>query len=626
MSEWLTSSVPPRLALWNISQIDDECEEAPTFEDIQICRGPFGAFRLARAQPNPTRDPLPDWSEDISPPQVVVQTSDDYFSPPGFTLSPNTQQLVQTILDQSEQDPLSSFMDMWNVTMDSGRVEEIFDDLPMPETQATLIAPPAAQSIQFPHFISDAQFNHLIACSSGSLISTVNSPVPQDAVFLLKHYSTTVLRLLTPFGHSKTPWHVLFIPHAKNCLAALTLGEDMDHASLCAFYGTLAISAFSFSGLSQSHTWLEQGQVYEQQAREHARLMLKTAYDVPKTAKYKSILMALLTMVQISMVSGNRDHTECYFLEAEKFIRLKGLNRKKSRKVRLLHHCYAFERIFHESTFICGTNSSHRRHVRKAIVSSGLVVHSQDSLSFRLGDCSNLEQEMLKVKGQEEGENDLHLQLPGIWSATLYPEIFGVPEPWILLVSLVIRLGREKDAAEQQDVTDALSLKDFMSRAKAVERCINRLQRPGGTADAPLNHQPQNPRHALDCMLGAMQHALAIYFYRRVYDVDASMLQQNVVSVRDCLLRFESADPGMTCGSARLIWPAFMAAREAEDPEVQVSFTNWFKDSGQRSGLSFFTDTLSNIEQIWEEKRSGHRRNVTWLDIMRKSVPFVSHP
>lgn len=184
----------------------------------------------------------------------------------------------------------------------------------------------------------------------------------------------------------------------------------------------------------------------------------------------------------------------------------------------------------------------------------------------------------------------------------------------------------EKDAAEQQDVTDALSLKDFVSRAKAVERCINRLQRPDGTTDTPLNHQPQKPRHALDHMLGAMQHALAIYFYRRVYDVDASMLQQRVVSVRDCLLRFESADSGMTCGSARLIWPAFMAACEAEDPEVQVSFTNWFKDSGQRSGLSFFTDTLSNIERIWEEKRSGHGRNVTWLDIMRKSVPFVSHP
>jgi arginine metabolism regulation protein II len=32
-------------------------------------------------------------------------------------------------------------------------------------------------------------------------------------------------------------------------------------------------------------------------AQRHARMMLATAYNVPKVAKYKSILMALLTMV-----------------------------------------------------------------------------------------------------------------------------------------------------------------------------------------------------------------------------------------------------------------------------------------------------------------------------------------
>jgi arginine metabolism regulation protein II len=33
-------------------------------------------------------------------------------------------------------------------------------------------------------------------------------------------------------------------------------------------------------------------------------MMLATAYNVPKVAKYKSILMALLTMVQVTMLSG----------------------------------------------------------------------------------------------------------------------------------------------------------------------------------------------------------------------------------------------------------------------------------------------------------------------------------
>ncbi|KAG9201623.1 hypothetical protein G6514_005431 [Epicoccum nigrum] len=67
------------------------------------------------------------------------------------------------------------------------------------------------------------------------------------------------------------------------------------------------------------------------------------------TAKHKNILIALLSMVQVAIAVGNRDQAECYFIEAEKFIRMKGLNRIKSRKVRLLHHCYVFERMFHES-------------------------------------------------------------------------------------------------------------------------------------------------------------------------------------------------------------------------------------------------------------------------------------
>ncbi|KAJ5684535.1 alpha-galactosidase A precursor [Penicillium maclennaniae] len=64
-----------------------------------------------------------------------------------------------------------------------------------------------------------------------------------------------------------------------------------------------------------------------------------------------------------------RNQVEGYFLEAEKFIRMKGLKRKKSRKVRLLHHCYVLERIFHESIFICGADSTQRRLVRRTIKS-----------------------------------------------------------------------------------------------------------------------------------------------------------------------------------------------------------------------------------------------------------------
>ncbi len=69
-----------------------------------------------------------------------------------------------------------------------------------------------------------------------SVFANVFMPVPGYAVFFFKHYTTNVVNLMTLLGHTKTPWHTLFIPHVKNCFAALTMGEDLSYASLPFFF------------------------------------------------------------------------------------------------------------------------------------------------------------------------------------------------------------------------------------------------------------------------------------------------------------------------------------------------------------------------------------------------------
>ncbi|KAF3044877.1 hypothetical protein E8E11_007934 [Didymella keratinophila] len=510
---------------------------------------------------------------------------------------------------------------MWSTVDDTSRIQEIFDDgdinVNFPDLQSEQTLPDVGHEFPFSASGYDPRLEQVSPPRSLS-VSRVESHVPPDAVHLIKHYSTAVLTLLTPFRHSKTPWHVLFVPHIKSCLAALTLGESLNHASLCAFYATMSISAFSLGGATQSTTWVEQGNAYLNIAREHVRVMLRTAYDYPKLAKYKHILIALLSMVQVALVIGNRDQAECYFIEAEKFIRVKGLNRKKSRKVRLLHHCYVFERMFHESVYLAGTDSAHRSHARKVIESSGAMAYSHDSLSFRLGDLNDLESRMQRIKCREEGENDLHLQNPGFWPKTLYPEIFGVPETYVFALSLVIRLGQWRDEARHQDAADALSLKEFLGRAKTVERYIKQLYQPSQRLDSFSMDASEAAEPMLDDLLQAMQHALTIYFHRRIYDVEADMLQAHVVDIRDCLLRSSVAEGSATFGSARLLWPAFMAACEAEDPEVQASFTQWFQDSATRSGLPYFDNAKATIERVWEQNRNTRGSQTTWVDLMRK--------
>lgn len=613
MSQWLVKSAPPKSTHRLLSQIDEQSERAASSEEVEFSHGPFGVFRaqpprdVQIATPSPCDRPPPveesEGTVDSSPPQDVVQMIDSL--PVVTGMSQWSPGFMQSLLGHPDQDPSSASPDLLDLIMDQAPLDD------------TTIAP---SDYQLSSIIPGSYCNPPISPPSLSPAPGGTRALPQDAVFLLKHYSSTVISLMTPVRHKKTPWHVLFIPHAKDCLAALALGEELNHASLCAFYGTLAISAFSLGGVSRSQSWLEQGSLYLRQAQDHCKMMLMTAYSFPKPAKYKSTLMAILTMVQLSNFCGNRNEAEAHFLEAEKFIRMKGLKRRKSRKVRLLHHCYVFERMFHESIFICGANSSQRRHVRRAIESSGLAPASVDGLSFRLYKWKNLHQEMLRVRDREEGENDLHLERPGMFSATLYPEIFGIPETWMILLSMIIRLGTEKDVTEQQDNPNGLNLKDFISRAKALEDYMNQLERPSQAAFGLGTHQSSVDRHILENMLQAMRQALAIYFYRRIYDLDASMLQQKVIDVRNCLLECEYADSSVVHGSAGFIWPAFIAACEAEDPKVQESFSAWFSISAQRSGLSSFAQTQSSIEKIWEEKRDGNGSSVTWVDLMKRSA------
>jgi hypothetical protein len=377
MSQWLVSTAPPKSTQRLLSRIDEESERAAASDELQFSLGPFGVFRVQQGQNENLHvenlpDPLPlvedsEDSSNSSPPQDIVQIIDSF--PLNSGISQWSAGFIQSLLEPPEQGPSPKSPDLFDMIVDHNRITEV--PFSLPDYPLTTLMP-------------DKYCDSPISPTALTSAPGSSNAVPQDAVFLLKHYSSTVISLMTPVRHKKTPWHILFIPHAKDSLAALALGEDLDHAGLCAFYGTLSISAFSLGGVSRSQTWLDQGHTYLRQAQKHAKLMLLAAYDIPKPAKYKSILMAILTMVQLSNFCGNRNQAEGYFLEAEKFIRLKGLKRRKSRKVRLLHHCYVFERLFHESIFICGANSTQRRHVRRAIETSGLAPASVDGLSFRL--------------------------------------------------------------------------------------------------------------------------------------------------------------------------------------------------------------------------------------------------
>lgn len=638
MSERLTASVPPKLAHAVLLQLDEDCERSAECADLQINRGPFAAFRVyTESSSGDTVAFIRDNSSGLSLSTngagddniiegMLGLDDDDLLSPGGECLSPHTED-TPCRPDQPARPPATTAVQHpESGPLESDRIQEICDgDMYMPGMEDFTISPDPTRGFDFRP--SPAASYYLGAVAPAHPISpdmSIGNTIPPDAVFLLRHYSTTLISLLTSLRHSKTPWHILFLPFVKHTLVSLTLGERPGHADMCAFYGTLSISAFSLSGLFGSTTWQERGTSFKQQAREHARRMLRTAYVTPKVSKYKSILMALLIMVRVSIISGNRDQADCYLLESEKFIRLRGLPRRtKSRKMRLLHHCYVMDRLLHETTFISGSNSKHRQHVRTSVVSSGLVAYGQDSMTFRLPDWRNFDQLMLEVKDQELGENDLHLEHPGIWPASLYGEIFGIPEEWVMLLSLVIRLGYEKDATEGKNILKPLALKDFLIRANAIEKRITQLYRlrQCTSRDSTVGPDSQPNGRRLAHMLDAMLDGLMIYFHRRIYNADSLILQPFVKRIRDYILSLDDDDTNGLQGSFGLGWVTFIASCEAEDPEVQDTFSEWFRKSAQRSGLLFFSQTLDFVHRVWRERREGSDgMNRTWLNIIKEDA------
>lgn len=614
MSREIISSVPPARAMWHIARIDEECERAADSEHFQLFRGPFGAFRIGYGSTSSSIDSaefevadktsLPDSPPPDTGPHLEGDSghlSEALFTlPDASTFSPRGQSTRLPVADgcNAVDDTMVDWWSMdnwWSLSGPGGSPDWCGDQIQSSSGHDSA-SKDWTSDLQQPFASSSARDSVIGSglsleatqdpiCETTSIPPTPDYAIPHDAVFLLKHYSTTVLQSLTPYRHGKTPWHILFIPHAKSCLAAITLGEEMDNTSLCTFFGMLSISAFSLGVISGSERWFAQSELCRDRALGYARSMLRTAYNVPKAAKYKSILVALLTMVQMSSVAGDREQTEYYFLEAEKFIRVKGLNRRKSRKVRLLHHCYAFERMLYETTLSGNVHSPLRRKVRRAIESSGAKEFSRDGLSFKSLAWKNLEEDMRQVKDRINGENDLHLKLPGIWSATLYAEIFGVTEVYVLLLSLIIRLARSKDNDSAASCTA-----EYLDRAKSLERCIQGLRRqPDRVAVAPQSDpERQNCQRLLDTLATAMQQALTIFFYRKVYDLDPSMLQDNVKIIRDCLWSFEEGSCGAGNGEARLVWPAYVAASEAEDKDVKEEIERWFDSCSRRSGLRMF--------------------------------------
>ncbi|KAI3329574.1 fungal-specific transcription factor domain-containing protein [Ustulina deusta] len=145
--------------------------------------------------------------------------------------------------------------------------------------------------------------------------------------------------------------------------------------------------------------------------------------------------------------------------------------------------------------------------------------------------------------------------MPGLWPAMLYPEIYGVPE--------------------------------ILPNNTPTENHVSKVN-----DDAKVDSSAH--------VTSAVQNALDIYFYRKIYDIDALLLQHLVSNVLAFLTLNQCVGSAFApSGSLCLVWPAFIAACEAQDATVRKAFPEWFESCARNSGFRTFNTTLKAVKDAW---------------------------
>ncbi|GLA73989.1 hypothetical protein AtubIFM55763_004924 [Aspergillus tubingensis] len=564
MSEQLTDSLDLDDVHTILTKIDGQCEsqEEETSTNFTTRMGPFGAFRVVQVEMDLPEAPMDPVDEPL----------------PGVEDSPVNVGLEMSLDDAFSNDPLMECLfGHVNVDVSADLDAQDFFAATLPSAENDGISP---QSLSGGFLMGPSPSVPLQASLLSSpeirYAPSVTNLAPPDAPLLLSAYTKNVTQLFTPIQLEKSPWSMLYMPPAMETLALLTMGELANNTRMSIFYAILATAAFtqrlSSSTRSASEYWQRQAETFATEAQNYLKRALHDASSSVKKVKYKDVLVALLCMGTVS-----------------------------------------------ESTSVLPVSNVE---IESDYASPDTVRSIASTRSFRLRQWEGrLDQRMSELKEQHQGENDLHLEIPGQWDSTMYPHVFGLPESLLFLISQVTRLGNERDLSDLGSYTGALDFKQFSARARSLERCIS-TWRPPSVSDAdPDSIIAQTNATIVRLMISAIHKALLIFFYRRIYDVDPMILQDKAWQVRDALAQVARDDMPATRVAAPFIWVAFIAACEALDPTLQDWFAGWFETSARKSGLGTFKLALRIARQVWERQRQHLNSNASasWPQIMRES-------
>lgn len=330
------------------------------------------------------------------------------------------------------------------------------------------------------------------------------------------------------------------------------------------------------------------------------------------------------------------DDGRCFLLDAERAIRLRGLSKPHvSKKARLLHNIFLYNRIIEESTFVY-SEMDKSRSIRARGPSIQPILPSDDivyaaSLDCNNQGCCNCLVNNPNTIGSQRSLSEQLITNDGVW----FERIYGIPITLMSLISQVTSLARDADSQRSSSTAaDMQYIMSFAHRAHTLEDLIcgfrwEPIQETQDESYTPMellsSSQPSCPTKQASVhgnmmchLVSAMHQALLIFFYRRVRKLNSYALQPFVKRTISELIAFQRAKEENNIVTPEICWPGFIAGCEALEEEDRRQIRQWFRQSGR--GWRNFDKVGQIMEKFWRSREhqggtggAGSRAGeVTW--------------
>ncbi|OAA70112.1 C6 transcription factor [Akanthomyces lecanii RCEF 1005] len=391
---------------------------------------------------------------------------------------------------------------------------------------------------------------------------------------LLQYFKSHVISFSHATRRETTicPWQNIHAPAAEATYEELRLRSVPAPTDLSLLNSLLASSCFHLASrdTASGAKWAELGEQYKQEARQHLDIAIQEEILSLTQTNYEELLMALLSMTMLEA------YTVC--------------------QLRTLHHVYTYLRIMTEST--CGCILRNICPARPGSRMSLVTEESRHKLrSFRVADQSTESDLRMSIqKIAPAAYEDVHLEVMGDWTKSLFPELYGLPESLLGLLSQTIRLANEQELLHRDANVDVSMITNLCRRTKALEQNILSWKLPYGQII---------PRLAT-----TFHQAVILFYYRRVQNINGLMLQDGVQKV---LANLSATDEPHE--AAPLLWPAFLAACEAIEPFLREGLEDWLVRMGERTCIPAFGAVAEMARQVWALREEKRDYTLSWFDV-----------